>query len=131
MSGLPPDGLVLQRLVDAISDHAIYMLDPSGIIINWNRGAERMKGYQADDVVGRHFSVFYTPEDRQLGLPARALSTARTEGRFEAEGWRQRKDGNRFWASVVIDPVHDETGRLIGFAKITRDVSEERRATTC
>src|SRR5436190_887248 len=115
-----------RMLVEGVVDYAMYMLDPSGIITDWNRGAERMMGHRADDIVGRHFSAFFTPEDRQLGLPARALSTACTEGRFESEGWRQRKDGSRFWASAVIDPVHDETGRLIGFAKITRDVSERK-----
>ncbi|MDB5454364.1 MAG: hypothetical protein JWO33_2942 [Caulobacteraceae bacterium] len=115
-------------LVEGVVDYAIYMLDVNGIITNWNRGAERMKGYQANDIIGRHFSLFYTPEERQLGAPARALGTALSEGRFEAEGWRLRKDGSRFWASVIIDPVHDEDGTLIGFAKITRDVSERKAA---
>jgi PAS domain S-box-containing protein len=115
-------------LVEGVFDYAIYMLDQNGTITNWNKGAQRIKGYGADDVIGRHFSIFYTAEDRQAGLPAQALATARNAGRFEAEGWRVRKDGTRFWASVVIDPIHDETGEHIGFAKITRDISERRAA---
>ncbi len=114
-------------LVEGVIDYAIYMLDPSGIIINWNAGAERIKGYRADEIVGQHFSKFYTPEDRILGLPARALEVARREGKFEAEGWRVRKDGTRFFASVVIDPIYD-AGTLIGFAKITRDITERQSA---
>ena len=110
-------------LVGSIVDYAIYMLDPDGVISNWNAGAERIKGYQAEEVVGRHFSCFYTPEDRATGLPAKALAIARREGRYSAEGWRVRKDGTRFWASVVIDPVIDH-GEVIGFAKVTRDVTE-------
>ena len=110
-------------LVGSIVDYAIFMLDPDGIISNWNAGAERIKGYRADEVVGRHFSCFYTPEDRARGLPANALAVARREGRYSAEGWRMRKDGSRFWASVVIDPVIDH-GDVIGFAKVTRDVTE-------
>lgn len=110
-------------LVGSIVDYAIYMLDPDGVISNWNAGAERIKGYRAEEVVGRHFSCFYTPEDRAKGLPANALAIARREGRYSAEGWRIRKDGTRFWASVVIDPVIDH-GDVIGFAKVTRDVTE-------
>ena len=116
-------------LVGSIVDYAIYMLDPEGNITNWNRGAERIKGYQADEVVGKNFSGFYTPEDRAQNLPARALATALREGRYEAEGWRVRKDGSRFWASVVIDPIFDQ-GNLLGFAKITRDVTERRQNET-
>jgi len=115
-------------LVEGVVDYAIYMLDPNGIVANWNRGAERIKGYAAEEVVGRHFSMFYTPEDRQAGLPARALEAALRDGRFSAEAWRVRKGGSRFWASVVIDPIRDETGRLIGFAKITRDVTDRKAA---
>ena len=110
-------------LVEGVIDYSIFMLDPTGIITNWNAGAERIKGYSAAEVVGRHFSVFYTPEDRAAGLPARSLETARREGRCEAEGWRVRKDGTRFLAFVVIDAIYDE-GVLVGFAKITRDVTE-------
>jgi PAS domain S-box-containing protein len=115
-------------LVEGVVDYAIYMLDTNGVITNWNRGAERMKGYASSDIIGRHFSIFYSPQDRQLGLPARALATALAEGRFEAEGWRVCKDGSRFWASVIIDPVYEEGGELIGFAKITRDISERKAA---
>ena len=115
-------------LVRGVSDYALYMLDPQGIITNWNSGAERIKGYAAEDVVGQHFSRFYTETDRRNGMPARALRTARTEGRFEAEGWRVRKDGTMFWANVIIDPIKDDDGKLIGFAKITRDITERRNA---
>ena len=112
-------------LVEGVTDYAIYMLDPSGIITNWNAGAERIKGYSADEIVGRHFSIFHTPEDRAAGMPDRALAIARSEGKYEAEGWRVRKDGSRFFASVVIDPIY-ENEELIGFAKITRDISERQ-----
>jgi PAS domain S-box-containing protein len=115
-------------LVDGLVDYAIYMLDPSGVITNWNAGAERMKGYTADEILGQHFSRFYTKEDRAAGLPIRVLEAAAREGRYEAEGWRVRKDGSRFWASVVIDAIRDEGGELLGFAKITRDITERRAA---
>jgi PAS domain S-box-containing protein len=115
-------------LVQGIVDYAIYMLDPSGIVTNWNLGAERLKGYTADEIVGQHFSRFYTKEDRAAGLPTRVLETARREGRFEAEGWRVRKDGSRFWASVIVDAIRDEAGEMIGFAKITRDITERMAA---
>ena len=115
-------------LFDAIADYAIYMLDPLGQVTNWNPGAERIKGYGRHEIVGRHFSLFYTDDDRASGLPARALRTAAAEGRFENEGWRVRKDGSRFWAHVIIDAVRDETGRVIGFATITRDITERREA---
>ncbi|MDR6532515.1 PAS domain S-box-containing protein [Caulobacter rhizosphaerae] len=115
-------------LVQGVKDYAIYMLDPEGNITNWNAGAEAIKGYAADEIIGRHFSLFYTPEDREAGAPARALATALREGKFSGEAQRVRKDGERFWASVLIDPIHDETGKLLGFAKVTRDISEKRRA---
>jgi PAS domain S-box-containing protein len=115
-------------LVQGITDYAIYMLDPSGVVTNWNAGAERIKRYTEQEIVGRHFSLFYDHDDRAKGLPARALATAAREGRFEAEGWRVRKDGSRFWANVVIDAIFDPKGDLIGFAKITRDISERRVA---
>ena len=115
-------------LVDAITDYAIYMLDPSGRVTSWNLGAQRFKGYLPQEIIGEHFSRFYTEEDRAAGVPARALKTAATEGRFEAEGWRLRKDGGRFWAHVVIDPILTPTGELVGFAKITRDLTERRAA---
>ncbi|PLR21005.1 hybrid sensor histidine kinase/response regulator [Caulobacter zeae] len=115
-------------LVEGVVDYAIYMLDVNGVVTNWNRGAQRIKGYDADEIVGRHFGAFYAPDDRAAGRPALALATAKAEGRFEGEGWRLRKDGSRFWASVVIDPIHDDQGRLIGYAKITRDISERKAA---
>lgn len=115
-------------LVQNVTDYAIYMLDPQGHIASWNAGAERFKGYTADEVVGQHFSCLYLPEDRQAGLPQQALQTAEEEGRFETEGWRLRKDGSRFWANVVIDPIYADNGRLIGFTKITRDLTERKRA---
>ncbi|MFJ5300523.1 EAL domain-containing protein [Pseudomonas sp. NPDC088368] len=114
-------------LVQGVSDYAIYMLDLDGNVVNWNAGAQRAKGYQEHEIVGQHFSVFYTPEDRALGLPSKGLETARREGRFEAEGIRQRKDGSHFWTHVVIDAIHDDDGEMIGFAKITRDITERRK----
>ncbi|MCP1478688.1 PAS domain S-box-containing protein [Pseudomonas chlororaphis] len=115
-------------LVEAVVDYAIYMIDPQGIVTSWNAGARRFKGYQEAEILGAHFSCFYTPEDRQAGLPERALNTALTEGRFEGEGWRVRKDGTRFWCHVVIDPIRDSNGQLLGFAKITRDLTERKIA---
>jgi len=117
-----------QILIDAVKDYAIYLLDADGRVTTWNTGAQRFKGYRPDEIIGQHFSVFYTDEDRAIGLPARALHTAATEGRFEAEGWRVRKDGTRFWTHVVIDPVIGEDGGVIGYAKITRDISDKRAA---
>jgi PAS domain S-box-containing protein len=113
-------------LVESVVDYSLFMIDREGIVRNWNPGAQRTKGYTADEIVGRHFSVFYTDEDREAGLPARALQTAVDTGKYEAEGWRVRKDGTRFWASIVIDSILDERGTVIGFAKITRDISERR-----
>jgi len=115
-------------LVQGVTDYALYMLSPEGVVTNWNPGAERIKGYSESEIVGNHFSHFYTEEDRVAGVPVRALSTAAGTGRFEAEGWRVRKDGSRFWAHVIIDAIHDDTGRLVGFAKITRDLTEKKKA---
>ena len=115
-------------LIEAVTDYAIYLLDASGIVTTWNPGAERFKGYSANEIIGQHFSRFYTPEDQETGLPARALETACREGKFEAEGWRVRKDGSLFWAYVVIDPIRGPSGEIIGFAKITRDLSERKAA---
>ncbi len=117
-----------KHLVQGVTDYAIYMLDPEGRVTNWNAGAQRIKGYAPDEIIGEHFSRFYTPEDRQAGEPHRSLSTARREGRFEKEGWRLRKDGTRFLASVVIDRILDEDGKILGFAKITRDITERAQA---
>jgi PAS domain S-box-containing protein len=113
-------------LVQSVTDYAIYMLDTDGRITNWNTGAERIKGYTAEEIIGEHFSRFYIPEDVDARLPWKALETAEREGRFSAEGWRQRKDGSRLWASVLIDPIRDDNGTLIGFAKVTRDLTERR-----
>jgi PAS domain S-box-containing protein len=113
-------------LIEAIRDYAIYMLDPTGIVTSWNPGAQRFKGYTAPEIIGQHFSRFYTDEDQKTGLPARAIEIAAREGKFESEGWRVRKDGTRFWAYVVIDPIRDPAGRIIGFAKVTRDLTERR-----
>src|SRR5215468_5134421 len=115
-------------LVEGVVDYALFMLDPHGYVANWNSGAERIKGYRADEIIGRHFSCFYTQEDQLDGLPAQALQKAAEQGKFESETWRVRKDGGRFWASVVIDPVRDEAGTLIGFVKITRDITSRKRA---
>ena len=115
-------------LVQGVTDYAIYLLTPEGIVSNWNAGAQRIKGYAPDEVVGTSFSRFYREEDRRAGQPRAALATAAAEGRFESEGWRVRKDGSQFWAHVVIDPIHDPGGEIIGFAKITRDVTEKRDA---
>lgn len=117
-------------LIEAITEYAIYMLDVEGRVASWNPGARRFKGYDADEILGEHFSRFYTEEDRSAGLPQRALETAATEGRFESQGWRVRKDGSRFWAHVVIDPIWDSSGRLAGFAKVTRDLTERKQTET-
>jgi PAS domain S-box-containing protein len=114
-------------LVQGVTDYAIYLLSPEGRITNWNTGAERIKGYTASEIIGEHFSRFYTPEDVDTGLPDKALAAAVRDGRYEAEGWRCRKDGSRFWAGVLVDAIYDN-GQLIGFAKITRDLSERREA---
>jgi len=115
-------------LVEGVTDYALYMLDPNGVITSWNAGAARIKGYTAEEIVGQHFSRFYTERDRAAGIPARALYAAGREGRFEAEGWRVRKDGTMFWANVVIEAIRDEQGKLVGFAKVTRDITERRNA---
>ncbi|HEY4143430.1 MAG TPA: PAS domain S-box protein [Pseudolabrys sp.] len=115
-------------LVEAVIDYGIYMLDPTGIVASWNPGAQRIKGYTAGEIIGQHFSRFYTQEDLDADLPRRALETAAREGKFEAEGWRVRKDGSRFWAYVVIDPIRAPNGDVIGFAKITRDLTERKAA---
>jgi PAS domain S-box-containing protein len=115
-----------QLLIDAVTEYAIYMLGVDGTVLTWNSGAARLKGYKPEEIIGRSFSKFYTEEDRAAGLPQKALQTAAETGRFAAEGWRVRKDGARFWASVVIDPIFDETGKIIGFAKVTRDITERQ-----
>ncbi|AUN33374.1 hybrid sensor histidine kinase/response regulator (plasmid) [Niveispirillum cyanobacteriorum] len=132
MQHLTADSLAGERhlrvLIESVHDYAIYMVDPNGIVVSWNGGAQRFKGYRASEIIGQHFSRFFRAEDVRDGLPARVLATALTEGRFEAEGWRVRKDGGHFWASVVVEPVRDDDGTLIGFAKVTRDITERRQA---
>jgi PAS domain S-box-containing protein len=118
----------LSLLVQSVVDYAIFMLDPSGIVISWNAGTTRIKGYSADEIIGQHFSRFYTEEDRKSGRPQHALREAERHGRYEAEGWRVRKDGTRLFANVVIDAIRDENGALTGFAKITRDITERMKA---
>ena len=117
-----------RMLVDGVRDYAIYMLDPDGYITNWNAGAAVIKGYTAEEIVGRHFSTFYTEEDQLRGEPQRGLAAALRENSFQNEAWRVRKDGSLFWASIVIDPIYDEQGQLLGYAKITRDVTDRRRS---
>lgn len=119
---------IYRLLVEAVVDYAIYMLDSNGVIVSWNPGAQRFKGYHAEEVIGTHFSRFYTEADRVAGVPMLALERAVKDGHFESEGWRVRKDGTRFWAHVLIDPIFDEQKSLIGFAKITRDLTERRVA---
>ena len=114
-------------LVEGVADYALYMLDPMGVVTSWNIGGERIKGYAPAEILGQHFSRFYTDVDRANGKPLRALQIAREQGRYEEEGWRVRKDGTFFWASVIIDPIYED-GRLVGFAKITRDITERREA---
>jgi PAS domain S-box-containing protein len=115
-------------LVQSVVDYAIYMIEPDGIVATWNSGAERIKGYAAREIVGKNYAEFFTPEDRVARLPNRALEVAREQGHYESEGWRVRKDGTRFWAHAVLDAVRDEAGQIIGFAKITRDMTERREA---
>ncbi len=122
------DARRLQMLIDAIVDYAIYMIDVDGSVRSWNAGAERLKGYSADEIIGKPFALFYSPEDRAKALPQTALRIAAETGRFSSEGWRIRKDGSRFWALVVVDAIRDEQGQVIGFAKVTRDITERQQA---
>ncbi|MEU4745525.1 PAS domain S-box protein [Actinosynnema sp. NPDC023658] len=124
----PPAEDAYRLLVDSVVDYAIFMLDPAGRVISWNTGAERIKGYSADDILGRHFSTFYPEEDLVARKPWYELEVAAEVGRFEDEGWRVRKDGTRFWANVVITALFGESGELRGFAKVTRDMTERKRA---
>src|SRR3954471_12735392 len=118
-----------ELLVNSVRDYAIFALDAQGNVLSWNAGAERFKGYKADEIIGRHFSTFYSEEDRAAGKPERELEEAIANGRVEDEGWRIRKDGTRFWANVVITALRDPTGKLVGFGKVTRDLSERRAAS--
>ncbi len=121
-------GGLYKLLVDTVRDYAIFALDTAGNVVTWNAGAERFKGYRAEEIIGKHFSVFYTDEDRRARKPEKELVEAEAVGRVEDEGWRVRKDGTRFWANVVITAVRDSTGNLIGFSKVTRDLTERRAA---
>ncbi len=127
-SGLHSYERQFRLMVEAVTDYAIFMLDPNGRIVSWNKGARRIKGYEAEEIVGRHFSCFYTAADQQRGVPMRALKVAAATGHFRDSGWRVRKDGSMFLADVVITAVKDESGSLIGFSKVTRDVTESRAA---
>lgn len=123
----PPDAKdAFALLVEGATEYAVFTLSPNGLVSTWNRGAERIKGYQAEEVVGRHFSLFYLPADQEAGKPAQELSQAVSEGRMASEGWRVRGDGSLFWASVLVTPIWDEVGRLRGFAKLVRDESDRR-----
>jgi PAS domain S-box-containing protein len=124
----PPGEETFRLLIEAVQDYAIFLLDREGYVLTWNRGAERAKGYTASEIIGRHFSTFYTPEERDAGRPAWLLSTAAEVGRVEDEGWRVRKDGSHFWADVILTALRTESGTLYGFAKITRDLTERRAA---
>jgi PAS domain S-box-containing protein len=115
-------------LVDGVKDYAIFMLDKAGNVVSWNTGAEQIKGYRADEILGHHFSCFYTPEDIESEKPERELESAAKDGRYEEEGWRLRKDGSRFWASVVITALRDDSGNLRGFAKVSRDITKRIEA---
>lgn len=117
-----------RQLVESVRDYAIFLLDPVGMVLTWNPGAQAIKGYTAEEIVGRPFSTFYTEEDRRAGKPERLLAIASREGRVEDEGWRVRKDGSRFWADVVLTAIHDDDGRLTGFSKVTRDLSTRRQS---
>jgi PAS domain S-box-containing protein len=126
MSRIDPRSEQLALLVESVQDYAIFMLDPDGVVITWNRGAERINGYRADEIIGRHFSTFYTPDAIARDHPAHELEVAVKEGRFEEEGWRVRKDGSRLWANVVITALFDADGDHVGFGKVTRDLTERR-----
>jgi PAS domain S-box-containing protein len=127
MTGSTEGGPGLRPLIGGITECAIFMLDPGGRVTTWNAGAERIKGYRAVDIIGRHFSCFYTEEDRSGGVPELALAAALRDGKHQTSGWRLKKDGTRFMASVLIEPLRDAAGQVVGFAKITRDVSEQAR----
>ena len=119
---------LFRLLVQGLTDHAIFMLDSDGHVRNWNSGAQHIKGYTAEEIIGQHFSRFYTAEDLETDEPRRALETALSTGRYEKEGWRVRKDESRFWASVVMEPIRDDAGAHIGFAKVIRDITERKDA---
>ncbi len=117
-----------RRMIEEIEDYAIILLSPEGIIQNWNMGAQKIKGYSAEEIIGKHFRVFYTPQDQTINLPETLLALAAKQGRAAFEGWRKRKDGSVFWGSIVITALHDDTGKIIGFSKVTRDLTEKKVA---
>jgi len=119
---------LFHHLVDAVTDYAIFVLDVTGRVATWNVGAQKIKGYQASEVIGRHFSIFYTEQDRRAGKPQKVLEIVRRDGRFEEENWRVRKNGSHFWANVVLTALRDDSEQVIGFAKVTRDLTERREA---
>jgi PAS domain S-box-containing protein len=123
-----PDAEIFRLMVERVKDYAIFLLDTNGIVKSWNEGLQRTKGYTADQIIGQHMSIFYTPEDVKAGLPQRLLEIARTIGQVENEGWRVRRDGKRFWADVVITALYDDAGKLWGFGKVTRDLTERKHA---
>ena len=124
-----PADVSFRLLVDSVRDYAIFMLDATGNVVTWNLGAERIKGYKPDEIIGRHYSAFYLPEDVATGVCEKELADAQKYGRIEAEGWRLRKDGSRFWAAIVITALYNDDGELQGFAKVTRDITERRMVT--
>jgi PAS domain S-box-containing protein len=119
---------LLNHLVEGVKDYAIFLLDPKGNVLSWNKGAERIKGFRQDEVLGKNFSIFYTEEDQAAGRPQQALTEAVQKGRYNDEAWRIRKDGSRFWANIFITPLYDTNGTLQGFTKITRDLSDLRKS---
>src|SRR5437764_4317538 len=129
-AGPQPPGTTdnFRLLVEGVRDYAIFMLDGAGRVLTWNAGAQRLKGYRAEEIIGKHFSCFYPSDAVEAGKPARLLALAAREGRVEDEGWRVRQDGSRFWADVIITALRDPDGSVIGFAKVTRDITERRRA---
>jgi PAS domain S-box-containing protein len=128
MSGIEHDEHLFRLLVQRVHDYAIFMIDPKGLVMSWNEGAQALKGYQAHEIIGQSFERFYQEEDRRNNKPTQLLKIAAARRRVEDEGWRIRKDGTRFWADVIITAIHDEMGTLIGFGKVTRDLTERRRA---
>jgi PAS domain S-box-containing protein len=120
--------LPFRLLVDSVQDYAIFLLDPEGHVLTWNAGAQSIKGYAKEEIPGKHFSTFYLPEAKQSGWPSRELTLAEKEGRFQDEGWRVKKDGSTFWASVTIAALRQANGRLYGFAKVTQDLTVRRQA---
>src|SRR5262245_11881761 len=119
---------LFQMMAEQVRDYAIFLLDTEGFIISWNQGAQRLKGYLPEEIIGKHFSIFYPEEAKRIGWPQTELETATREGRLEDEGYRVRKDGSRFWANVIITALRDENGKLLAFSKITRDLSDRRQA---